>query len=42
MKDDLPQEENNQQELKLGDDEGEHQDIIEELHDELNASKEEN
>ena len=42
MKDDLPQEENNEQELKLWDEEGEHHDIIEELHNELNASIEEN
>ena len=51
MKDDekdlLPQEvkeveEKKEQELKLGDEEGEHHDVIEEHNDELNASNEEN
>ena len=43
MKDDLPKEdESKEQELKLGDEEGEHHDVIEEHHDELNASNEEN
>ena len=41
MKDDLPQEENNEQELKIWDEEGERHDIIEKLHNELNASIEE-
>lgn len=41
MKDEFPQEENNEQELKIWDEEGERHDIIEKFHNELNASIEE-